>query len=476
MAGPTCDTSTRHTRPESRPNSTCIVADENTNRDDHYAVSDLTTQQDEKEDSRLQQWEDLGHQFEAGELELLKRSIAQMALSRIDGQDELFVGGLWALRRSDSLTDRRITHVLSLVPFNPSALKNFKDEPWIDYGKDFRHLVIDIDDVDDADLLIELPKAVRFIEEGLRASRREDGVKVEDAGDGGVSLEKGVEDLNIESNKEHAKKERGGVFVHCAAGKSRSVSAVIAYLLWRYPNRFDPNITPTAISDPTHAIPQSETNRSRKDTAQEAVHAALTFVRRTRPMAEPNPGFMDQLALWWEMGCPDDVEAHPVYQRWAYKREVEENLAINQAPTRLRFEDEETQPRDESGVSLRCKKCRRTLVTAPFIIDHRQPDKNSPTTPCQHFFVEPLSWMRSVLEKGELNGRLLCPNAKCGAGVGRYDWKGFRCSCGGWVTPAFSLQRARVDDEVKRPVGLGASQSMGIRMPPGAAATRSGNL
>ncbi|RSL98927.1 hypothetical protein CEP52_010014 [Fusarium oligoseptatum] len=441
MAGPTCDTSTRHTRPESRPNSTCIVADENTNRDDHYAVSDLTTQQDEKEDSRLQQWEDLGHQFEAGELELLKRSIAQMALSRIDGQDELFVGGLWALRRSDSLTDRRITHVLSLVPFNPSALKNFKDEPWIDYGKDFRHLVIDIDDVDDADLLIELPKAVRFIEEGLRASRREDGVKVEDAGDGGVSLEKGVEDLNIESNKEHAKKERGGVFVHCAAGKS----------------------SPRRIA-------------REKDTAQEAVHAALTFVRRTRPMAEPNPGFMDQLALWWEMGCPDDVEAHPVYQRWAYKREVEENLAINQAPTRLRFEDEETQPRDESGVSLRCKKCRRTLVTAPFIIDHRQPDKNSPTTPCQHFFVEPLSWMRSVLEKGELNGRLLCPNAKCGAGVGRYDWKGFRCSCGGWVTPAFSLQRARVDDEVKRPVGLGASQSMGIRMPPGAAATRSGNF
>lgn len=69
------------------------MADENTNRGDHHAVSDLAAQQDEKEDSRLQQWEDLGHQFEAGELELLKRSIAQMALSRIDGQDELFVGG-----------------------------------------------------------------------------------------------------------------------------------------------------------------------------------------------------------------------------------------------------------------------------------------------------------------------------------------------------------------------------------------------
>ncbi|KAM0553966.1 hypothetical protein ACHAPJ_007038 [Fusarium lateritium] len=399
-----------------------------------------------------------------------------MALSRIDGQDELYVGGLWALRRSDSLTDRRITHVLSLIPFDPSSLKNFKDEPWIDYGKDFRHQVIDIDDVEDADLLIELPKAVRFIEEGLGASFLENGGNEKDDNeDGGVSLEKGVEDLDIGEKK---RKKKGGVFVHCAAGKSRSISVVVAYLLRRYPNRFDPNITPTAVSDPTRSVSQDDSSaekRSRKDTAQDAVHAALTWIRRTRPMAEPNDGFMEQLALWWEMGCPDDVESHPVYQRWAYKREIDENLAVGQAPTRLRFEDEEAQPRDESGLSLRCKKCRRTLVTAPFIMDHRPSDKKSSASTCQHYFVEPLSWMRGVLEQGELNGRLLCPNAKCGAGVGRYDWKGFRCSCGGWVTPAFSLQKARVDDVVKRPVGLATSQSMGIRMPPGLA-SRSGNL
>ncbi|KAJ4265365.1 tyrosine protein phosphatase yvh1 [Fusarium torreyae] len=399
-----------------------------------------------------------------------------MALSRIDGQDELYVGGLWALRRSDSLTDRRITHVLSLIPFDPSSLKNFKDEPWIDYGKDFRHQVIDIDDVEDADLLIELPKAVRFVEEGLGTSFLENGGNEKDDNeDGGVSLEKGVEDLDIGEKK---RKKKGGVFVHCAAGKSRSISVVVAYLLRRYPNRFDPNVTPTAVSDPTHSVSQDDSSaekRSRKETAQNAVHAALTWIRRTRPMAEPNEGFMEQLALWWEMGCPDDVESHPVYQRWAYKREIDENLAVGQAPTRLRFEDEEAQPRDESGLSLRCKKCRRTLVTAPFIMDHRPSDKKSSAPTCQHYFVEPLSWMRGVLEQGDLNGRLLCPNAKCGAGVGRYDWKGFRCSCGGWVTPAFSLQKARVDDVVKRPVGLATSQSMGIRMPPGLA-SRSGNL
>lgn len=422
-------------------------------------------------DTRPQQWEEFGHQFQAGELELLKQSIVEMAFSRIEGQDELFVGGLWALRRSDTLTDRGITHVLSVVGFDPSGLKNFKDEPWSEYGKQFRHLVIDIDDVDDANILVELPGAVKFIDEGLRGHGLGPSTNSADARDADADVGNGVEDLSIGGQS-----KRPGVFVHCAAGKSRSVSTIIAYLLWRYPNRFDPNIVPAVISDPTHAHPQASSTkrRSRKETAAEAVHAALTYVRRTRPMAEPNPGFMDQLALWWEMGCPNDVETHHVYQRWAYMREVEENLAVGQAPTRLRFEDEEAQPHDESGLSLRCKMCRRTLATAPFIVDHQSSDAHS-TGQCQHFFIEPLSWMRSILEKGELNGRLLCPNAKCGAGVGRYDWKGFRCSCGGWVIPAFSLQRARVDDVVKRALGTAAGQATGIRMPPGAK-PRGGNL
>lgn len=71
--------------------------------------------------------------------------------------------------------------------------------------------------------------------------------------------------------------------------------------------------------------------------------------------------------------------------------------------------------------------------------------------------------MRGELEKGELSGRLVCPNPRCGAGVGRYDWKGFPCSCGGREDPAFSLQKARVDEEASRAL---------LRMPPGA---RGGN-
>ncbi|KAH8168344.1 dual specificity phosphatase, catalytic domain-containing protein [Sarocladium implicatum] len=356
-----------------------------------------------------------------------------MALSPVEDQPGLYIGGLWALRRSDALTQRNITHVLSLFPFEPSQLKNLRGEPWDAYGKGLKQLTIDIHDVDDEDLLVELPQAVRFIHQGLTGSKATD----QDS-------------------------EKGGVFVHCAAGKSRSASVVIAYLLWRHPSRFDPS-------------PSPDSQRPRRETATEAVTSALALLRRTRPMVDPNDGFMSQLALWWEMGCPadKDMDSNPLYQRWAYKREVMENTAVGQAPPRLRFEDEEQpQAGTERGTNLhlRCKKCRRTLTTSPFIIEHNP--GASPSNPCPHVFIEPLSWMRDELEKGQLSGRLLCPNARCGAGVGRYDWKGFKCSCGEWVTPALSLQRARVD-EVKVDEGAAARRSgggapgMGIRMPPG---------
>lgn len=68
---------------------------------------------------------------------------------------------------------------------------------------------------------------------------------------------------------------------------------------------------------------------------------------------------------------------------------------------------------------------------------------------CQHQFLDPLSWMRPELEQGKLEGRLECPNLKCGANVGRYAWQGMKCSCGLWICPAISLQKAKVD-EVRR--------------------------
>ncbi len=43
--------------------------------------------------------------------------------------------------------------------------------------------------------------------------------------------------------------------------------------------------------------------------------------------------------------------------------------------------------------------------------------------------------MDPVLAAGELAGRLTCPNEKCKAKIGNYDWAGAQCGCGSWVIP-----------------------------------------
>lgn len=61
--------------------------------------------------------------------------------------------------------------------------------------------------------------------------------------------------------------DKGSVLVHCFAGVSRSVSIVVAYLIWKY------------------RIPVSE---------------ALFYIRKYRPISNPNEGFISQL-LEFEM-------------------------------------------------------------------------------------------------------------------------------------------------------------------------------
>ena len=215
-------------------------------------------------------------------------------------------------------------------------------------------------------------------------------------------------------------------------GKSRSATLVIAYLLSQ-----DNSLTPSS---------------------------ALESLRTVRSIAEPNEGFWRQLELYHSMGCPVDVGGEPAYQRWLYQREVDLSVACGRAPDTIRFEDEAAPGSpDRHDVEIRCRKCRRSLATNQYVVAHAPtptspmqmamvpigaPDPSAPA-PCAHLFLDPLSWMREELEQGRLEGRLLCPNAKCGANVGKYAWQGMRCSCQQWVCPAISLARARVD-EIRR--------------------------
>lgn len=320
-------------------------------------------------------------------------------LDKVPGELKLYIGGLFTLRRRQALQEANITHVLSVLrlPLDKELFKPFK------------HLLVEIDDVEDENLLQFFTTTNGFIQEGL---------------DGG-----------------------GGVLVHCAMGKSRSATCVIAFLMQKY------QISPLE---------------------------ALEQIRQSRPIVEPNEGFMQQLEMYHKMQTPINVEESPVYQRWLYQREIQMSSDCGQAPDadKIRFEDEhvnQSGDADLADLELKCKKCRRTLATSQFLIPHQQPPHNNPfptSLTCAHYFCDPLSWMRPELEQGKLDGRLECP--KCKTNVGKYAWQGLRCSCGAWIVPAITLAKGKVDEVRTRKDGAEGKtrKGPGVGMPATAAQGR----
>ncbi|KAK3113076.1 tyrosine protein phosphatase yvh1 [Teratosphaeriaceae sp. CCFEE 6253] len=221
-------------------------------------------------------------------------------------------------------------------------------------------------------------------------------------------------------------------------GKSRSATVMCAFLMRRN------GITPTE---------------------------ALSQIRESRPLCEPNDGFWKQLELYHEIVTPENVDETPAYQRWLYQREVELSRACGQAPEaeKIRFEDEHVSEQDDADFEMRCKKCRRPLATSQYLVKHQARQKGQATA-CSHYFLDPLSWMKPELEQGKLDGRLECP--KCSANVGKYAWQGMQCSCGDWVVPGISLARGKIDEVKSQPQ---SAAGMGIRMPPNAQPRRPGS-
>ncbi|EIM88591.1 phosphatases II [Stereum hirsutum FP-91666 SS1] len=97
----------------------------------------------------------------------------------------LFMGNLVSAQSTRALSERRITHIISVCTEPIPA-----EHP----QSGIRHLRIPVQDVEHADLLIWLPHACRFIDDALRS--------------GGVIL------------------------VHGVYGLSRSATVVAAYLMW----------------------------------------------------------------------------------------------------------------------------------------------------------------------------------------------------------------------------------------------------
>ncbi|KAG7530702.1 hypothetical protein FFLO_04872 [Filobasidium floriforme] len=76
----------------------------------------------------------------------------------------------------------------------------------------------------------------------------------------------------------------------------------------------------------------------------------------------------------------------------------------------------------------------------------REPAILSHDSKCSGYFVEPLTWMEPFLENGNMAGKILCPNEKCKAKIGNYDWAGVQCGCKEWVVPGFCIARNKVDE------------------------------
>ncbi|KAF7967926.1 hypothetical protein HWV62_7884 [Athelia sp. TMB] len=97
-------------------------------------------------------------------------------------ENKLYIGNILSARSSRSLTERRITHILSVCPDPiPAELPE----------SGLTHRRIPVEDVDYADLLTHLPAACQYIEESMRAG--------------------------------------GTVLVHCVQGLSRSATVIAAY-------------------------------------------------------------------------------------------------------------------------------------------------------------------------------------------------------------------------------------------------------
>lgn len=103
-------------------------------------------------------------------------------MNKVAGEN-LYIGGMFALRGREALNEAGITHVVSVLrlPLDKTLFENYE------------HKVIEVDDVEDENLLEHFTASNKFISEALKA--------------------------------------RGAVLIHCAMGKSRSATILAAYLM-----------------------------------------------------------------------------------------------------------------------------------------------------------------------------------------------------------------------------------------------------
>ncbi|KAL1596625.1 hypothetical protein SLS60_009273 [Paraconiothyrium brasiliense] len=164
-------------------------------------------------------------------------------VDRIPRAGNLYIGGLYALYQTDLIKAANITHVLSVVDYEPNLSLN-------EHLLGLKKMHVWAEDDPNEDLLKWFEKTAEFVREGLQ--------------------------------------NNGGVFVHCAMGKSRSAAVVVAFLMWEF------------------GVGMEE---------------GLRWVEEGRPVCEPNPGFQEQLRVWEKMLKEQDgVKRQDIYGEFEKNR------------------------------------------------------------------------------------------------------------------------------------------------------------
>eukprot|EP00741_Cyanophora_paradoxa_P002827 tig00000632_g2744.t1 len=267
--------------------------------------------------------------------------------------EKLWVGSVFSAKDNVAVESNGITHVLTMA----GGLT-------LSYPPTIQHKVVDILDMESEDILKHIPECVEFIEKG---------------------------------------REAGGVLVHCQAGVSRSVSAVIAYLVRHHKHDVD---------------------------------TALDLIQSVRSFAGPNSGFMRQLRR--------------------YEQELKSTGVVDVdalASTLESLSSEDPGPR-----RYRCRLCGHELFDENAVVKHASGEGQSSfawrkrdragraDADCTSIFIDVADWMGDL---SAAEGRIVCSGPRCSAKIGSFAWSGMQCSCGHWVTPAFQILRSKVDESVR---------------------------
>lgn len=242
------------------------------------------------------------------------------------------------------------------------------------------------------------------------------------------------------------------ILVHCYYGVSRSATVAIAYLMKKHRFKFE---------------------------------QAFSLAKTKRKLVFPNPGFVQQLKLFYQMGFKIDKnnENYKMYRlKLAADKLQKAKIFPNDFLDLIKMDPDKAQENPDPRL-FRCRRCRRVLAAQNQQFVHKpkpeepkneissvelvkeltvmlesnhlsksdDSDKSLPigneVAVCSKaFFFEPISWMTVAPNEilRHTQGNLQCP--KCSTKLGHFNWvMAIKCPCGKRVQPGFYMMPSRVD-------------------------------